>query len=238
MHSDSEWTTSLIEKHLDEDEREEYEHHEHHHHHRHEHRGRRGGGGRGSDGRKSSFHSDRIFLAGILALALIAPFSLVSFQNGLPRSILGYGGRGFHNDHKSREIMMTIPRRKASIQTTRRFEEALEQCRELPLIPGPPADFEKREESDRYVPDVTKTIWIENATIWTGGDNGHEILREARVLLDKGIIKHVGKKGSTPDGDKLIATDRAVHIEAMGAWLTPGIFDMVSFNSFWSLALF
>lgn len=54
---------------------------------------------------------------------------------------------------------------------------------------GPPADFAaKRERSDRFELG-TKAVWIRNATIWTGANDGAEVLREGEVVLDQGIIR-------------------------------------------------
>ncbi|KAJ7054365.1 carbohydrate esterase family 9 protein [Mycena amicta] len=96
----------------------------------------------------------------------------------------------------------------------------LAQCRALELTPGPPDDFHARTVSDRFVKGTRPTL-IRNATVWTGGDDGNEILTRADILLDKGIIKKVG----TVD---VGAYKDAVVIEAEGSWVTPGIVDLHS----------
>src|ERR1700734_501168 len=60
----------------------------------------------------------------------------------------------------------------------------LHRCRHLHTKPGPPPDFNLREESDRFVPGTRATLLM-NATIWTGGAKGFEII-EGDLLLDRG----------------------------------------------------
>lgn len=67
----------------------------------------------------------------------------------------------------------------------------------------------------------TKPFLVRNATIWTGGDAGREVMR-GDVFMRNGIIVSVTKGGENGDLD-----EGTVVLEAEGAWLTPGIFDMV-----------
>ncbi|TFK54416.1 composite domain of metallo-dependent hydrolase [Heliocybe sulcata] len=99
----------------------------------------------------------------------------------------------------------------------------LQKCRALDVLPGPPADFNKRTASDRFV-EGTKPTLIRNATVWTGRRKGKEILHGADILLDKGLIKSLGHLH-----EALIQSyDDLVHVDAKGAWVTPGIVDLHS----------
>ncbi|KAF7318200.1 Carbohydrate esterase family 9 protein [Mycena chlorophos] len=109
-----------------------------------------------------------------------------------------------------------------SVQVPLNAATTIAQCRALSLTPGPPKDFYSRTTSDRFVPGTKPTL-IRNATVWTGGDDGKEILTAADVLIDKGIIQSVGKV----DISRLKLEDYVV-VDAKGAWLTPGIVDMHS----------
>lgn len=66
----------------------------------------------------------------------------------------------------------------------------------------------------------TAPTLIKNATVWTGNDQGRELLLAHDVLLDKGLILRLGQDLETPKGAKVL--------QAHGAWLTPGIVDMHS----------
>ncbi|KAF9052269.1 hypothetical protein BDZ89DRAFT_1056627 [Hymenopellis radicata] len=103
-------------------------------------------------------------------------------------------------------------------------EEALQKCRVLDIPPGPPPDFHLRKESDRFVPG-TKATLIKNATIWTGGHSGKEVV-SGDLLLDKGIIKAIGHV----DTDVLASfnADELTSYDVEGAWVSPGIVDLHS----------
>ncbi|KAJ7911517.1 hypothetical protein B0H13DRAFT_575972 [Mycena leptocephala] len=98
------------------------------------------------------------------------------------------------------------------------------RCRALQLEAGPPQDFHDRTESDRYVPG-TRPHLIQNAKLWTGGNNGTEVF-SGDILIDKGLIKGVGHFGSA----SLLETygSELVVIDAENAWVTPGIVDIHS----------
>ena len=68
--------------------------------------------------------------------------------------------------------------------------EILDRCRTLDVKPAPPNDFYSRTQSDRFAPGTRATV-IRNATIWTGFDDGKEIL-QGDMLLDGGIIRWIG----------------------------------------------
>ena len=94
---------------------------------------------------------------------------------------------------------------------------SLAHCHSLQEKPGPPPDFYKRSRSDRFE-EGTRPVLIKNAKIWTGDRNGTEVLR-TDVLLDKGIIKRVGRVGNF----RLeVFKDDLVVIDAKDAWVTPG----------------
>ncbi|KAJ7164022.1 carbohydrate esterase family 9 protein [Mycena crocata] len=103
-------------------------------------------------------------------------------------------------------------------------ESIASRCRGLQMEAGPPEDFHTRTESDRFVPG-TRPHLIQNATLWTGGGNGTEIIK-GDVLIDKGLIKGVGHLGSA-SLLKMFGSELVV-IDAKGAWVTPGIVDIHS----------
>jgi hypothetical protein len=95
--------------------------------------------------------------------------------------------------------------------------ETLQKCRRLHTKPGPPPDFSLRQQSDRFVFGKRPTL-LRNATIWTGGINGLEIV-EGDLLLDRGLIKAVGK--IQQNVLQAYTTDLIV-IDLGAAWVTPG----------------
>ncbi|KAL0060513.1 hypothetical protein AAF712_012703 [Marasmius tenuissimus] len=89
-------------------------------------------------------------------------------------------------------------------------------------LPSPPKDFYNRTQSDRFDASLAPKhpVVVRNATILTGEvAEGLEIVF-GDVLLDKGIIKAVGKIGKL-DGE-------VEEIQAHGAWVTAGIVDLHS----------
>ena len=100
---------------------------------------------------------------------------------------------------------------------SREAAEAVAHCRSLHAKPGPPSDFAKRSQSDRFVPG-TKPYLIKNARIWTGEKNGTEVIH-ADILLDKGIIKGIGQTARKA----LNAYKEDIQvIDAKNHWVTPG----------------
>ncbi|KAJ6572076.1 carbohydrate esterase family 9 protein [Mycena capillaripes] len=93
------------------------------------------------------------------------------------------------------------------------------QCEALHLTPGPPDNFHSRTQSDRFEKGTKPTL-IRNATIWTGLDDGNEVIH-GDILIDKGLIKKVG----TVD---LRSYANAEVLDAAGAWVSPGIVDLHS----------
>ncbi|KAH9482557.1 hypothetical protein JR316_0004657 [Psilocybe cubensis] len=96
-------------------------------------------------------------------------------------------------------------------------KDILSRCASLQVIPSPPAGFRSREKSDRFE-DGTNSTWIRNAVIFTGKDNGTEIIH-GDLLLHKGIIKGIGKIS----GRVLDDIPNLTVVNASGAWITPGI---------------
>ncbi|KDQ28082.1 hypothetical protein PLEOSDRAFT_1077055 [Pleurotus ostreatus PC15] len=91
---------------------------------------------------------------------------------------------------------------------------------------GPSEGFDKRQQSDRFVPG-TKPYLLTNARIWTGLENGTEVIR-GDVLIDKGIIKGVGHFGRGFIANARTRFADLEVVDAGGKWLTPGIVDMHS----------
>ena len=98
----------------------------------------------------------------------------------------------------------------------------LSRCAALNLTPSPPQNFHSREESDRFEPGTNATL-IRNCVIFTGKDNGTEIIH-GDILLDKGIIKGLGKIS----GRVIDNTPNLTIINANHAWVTPGLIDLHS----------
>ncbi|KZV86711.1 composite domain of metallo-dependent hydrolase [Exidia glandulosa HHB12029] len=102
----------------------------------------------------------------------------------------------------------------------------LATCAALDVPVAPPHDFAERTTSDRFV-EGTKATLIKNATIWTGNDDGKEIVN-ADIFIDKGIIKFIGKSSKrwfTSETGDVTAFNT---FDAAGGWLSPGIVDLHS----------
>lgn len=102
-------------------------------------------------------------------------------------------------------------------------EQSLERCASLKISAGPPARFHDRTVSERFVPGTKPTL-LHNARIWTGEDNGTEVL-QGDVLIDKGIIQGVGNVNLSAFGldiDDLVARGKLDVVDVHGAWVTPG----------------
>lgn len=98
----------------------------------------------------------------------------------------------------------------------------LSHCAALKITPSPPQDFHSREESDRFEPGTNATL-IRNCVIFTGKDNGTEVIH-GDILLDKGVIKGLGKISGRVIDD----TPNLTIINANHAWVTPGLIDLHS----------
>lgn len=101
----------------------------------------------------------------------------------------------------------------------------LARCSQLHALPGPPPNFHERTHSDRLEPG-TRPVLIRNGVLWTGADNGTEILRGRDILLDGGIIQSIGHLGHLVEDAEALAGLEVV--DAQGKWVTPGIIDVHS----------
>ncbi|EIW84617.1 hypothetical protein CONPUDRAFT_134601 [Coniophora puteana RWD-64-598 SS2] len=98
----------------------------------------------------------------------------------------------------------------------------LSRCEYLSTPAGPPSDFAQRTRSDRFVPG-TRPVLLRNARIWTGGNDGTEVL-EGDVYLEDGIVKAVGSVShELLDGNLNVQV-----LDVNGSWVTPGIVDLHS----------
>ena len=100
---------------------------------------------------------------------------------------------------------------------------SLARCASLKISAGPPANFHDRSESDRFVAG-TKATLLHNARIWTGENNGTEIIR-GDVFMDKGMIQGVGNidfRALGLDVNGMVARGELNVVDVRGAWVTPG----------------
>ncbi|KAF8322076.1 hypothetical protein DL93DRAFT_2071836 [Clavulina sp. PMI_390] len=102
-------------------------------------------------------------------------------------------------------------------------QEILDECAALYTLPGPPKDFGERTVSDRFEPAAVPTL-ITNATIWTGNNNGTEVIHGGEIFLEGGLIKYVGDRVPS----HFTTNNRVRSINAQLAWVTPAIVDMHS----------
>jgi len=93
----------------------------------------------------------------------------------------------------------------------------LSRCALLRATPHPQKLFHSREESDRFESGTNATL-IRNALIFTGKDNGTDVIH-GDILLDKGIVKGIGKIS----GRVIDNTPNLTIVNANGAWVTPGL---------------
>ncbi|KAG1742007.1 hypothetical protein EDB19DRAFT_2038647 [Suillus lakei] len=106
--------------------------------------------------------------------------------------------------------------------------QILSKCAYTRAKPGPPPNFHARTQSDRYVDtENTTPVLVRNATIWTAGNDGHEVVT-GDLLMHHGLIKAIGDVPLS-----LIRQVKSEHmklevVNAHGAWVTPGIVDLHS----------
>jgi len=96
-------------------------------------------------------------------------------------------------------------------------QKILARCMSLKTLPGPPLAFHSRDISDRYEPGTNAT-WIKHGVIFTGEKNGTVIIK-GDLLLDKGIVKAIGRI----PGWMLDRVENLTTVDAHGAWITPGL---------------
>ncbi|KAH8080277.1 carbohydrate esterase family 9 protein [Cristinia sonorae] len=116
-------------------------------------------------------------------------------------------------------IVTTTPNQ---VTLSARASASLARCHATTAKPGPSPDFHKRTQSDRFAVG-TKPVLLKNAKVWTGNDNGTEVL-DADILLDKGLIKGIGHVR----GETLAMYQDLQVVDVKGAWVTPGIVDLHS----------
>lgn len=102
-------------------------------------------------------------------------------------------------------------------------KRGLAKCEAIKLMPPDTTTFRvNRTVSDRFEPNNAKPVLLKNATVWTGGDDGEEVLFGASIYLKGGVVVSVG----TEKDVRRQVTDHAVEIDVEGRWITPGIVDM------------
>ncbi|KAH7888767.1 carbohydrate esterase family 9 protein [Phlebopus sp. FC_14] len=102
------------------------------------------------------------------------------------------------------------------------LSKALSRCEYLSRKAGPPDDFHSRTQSDRFDPGTPATL-IRRAKIWTGNDNGSEVVH-GDILIDNGLVAAVGRVDES-------LVKRYKHLQVVdvhNSWVTPGIIDMHS----------
>ncbi|CAK5281395.1 unnamed protein product [Mycena citricolor] len=102
------------------------------------------------------------------------------------------------------------------------------QCAAILASQSPAASYPAhRQQSDRYVRG-TRPVLLRNATLWTGRDEGREVVRGASVLLDRGLV--VAVLAEIPDAARLAETwglpaGLLDVVDVHGKWVTPGMVD-------------
>ena len=103
-------------------------------------------------------------------------------------------------------------------------KRGLAKCEAIKLMPPDTTHFRvNRTISDRYEPNNAKPVLLKNATVWTGGDNGEEVLFGASIYLKGGVVVSVG---TAKDVQRQIVDHGVEEIDVEGRWITPGIIDM------------
>ncbi|KAF8844379.1 composite domain of metallo-dependent hydrolase [Paxillus ammoniavirescens] len=103
-----------------------------------------------------------------------------------------------------------------------RLAKVAARCEYLAQEPGPPPDFHQRTHSDRFDPGTPPTL-IRSAKIWTGNNNGSQVIH-GDILLENGLIVAIGRIHKS-------VIEKYKHLEVVdvhGAWVTPGIVDLHS----------
>ncbi|ODN78842.1 hypothetical protein L202_04386 [Cryptococcus amylolentus CBS 6039] len=102
------------------------------------------------------------------------------------------------------------------------IRDGIEQCE---IISRPPPHYKpftaSREKNERFV-EGTKSVLLKNGTVWTGEDDGQEILHGADVFLENGVVRKIG---SGLDLTEHLKDKNYDQVELDGAWVTPGIVD-------------
>lgn len=112
-------------------------------------------------------------------------------------------------------------------KTTPDFIKAgLARCEEVRTMPPDTSNFAKdRTMSDRFEVG-TKSVLLSNGTLWTGAQNGEEVIYGGSVLLKNGVIFKIGKHSDVmTDVQALLEKEEVETIDLEGKWVTPGIVD-------------
>lgn len=101
-------------------------------------------------------------------------------------------------------------------------QEVLNRCAALKATPFVSETFRSRKSSERYEYGNNATL-IRDATIFTGKDNGTEIIH-GDILLEKGIVRGIGRIPARVIDE----AENLTVIEAHGAWVTPGLGEVLN----------
>ena len=142
-------------------------------------------------------------------------FTAVGDSLGIP-GILRFRGQmqdyrigGTYLDTQENQHPWTASREEA-VSTGMGSSEEAGQKKSLPVVyPDGAFGIER-------TPPQAGSILVQNATIWTSGPQG--VLEKADLLVEKGIIKQVGRSLTAPSSETIV-------IDAAGKHLTPGIID-------------
>jgi len=125
------------------------------------------------------------------------------------------------SDHLSYESEETVAHRPSLVK----------KCQNIRAPAGPPASFQpssrvkSRNGNERWV-SGTPPVLLQNAKIWTGAENGTQMI-DGNILLDRGLVIAVG------DIPASLLAEHDVHgqlqrIDVEGKWVTPGLVDLHS----------
>jgi hypothetical protein len=108
------------------------------------------------------------------------------------------------------------------------IKAGLARCEEVRTMPPDTSSFAKdRTVSDRFEVG-TKSVLLSNGTVWTGAENGEEVIYGGSVLLKNGVVWKVGKHDDVMaemQAEGLFQEEEVETIELDGKWLSPGIVD-------------
>lgn len=127
--------------------------------------------------------------------------------------------------------LLTVGHSRHHVRVPLHAADTLAKCRSLSVKPAPPPGFSDRVQSDRYEPGTTSVL-IRNASIWTGLDDGRDVVH-GDILLENGLIKSVGDASGLLSNHNLEVVDAEVSLSialvqssgdtyVQGAWVTPG----------------
>ncbi len=114
-----------------------------------------------------------------------------------------------------------------SSKTTPEFVvDGLQRCK-MTATPRPDlTDFASSRKVNHRFEEGTKPVLLKNGTIWTGEDEGKEIVYGGSVFLDKGLIVKIGShKDVVAHAEDFYGLTKGDYetIELGGKWVTPGL---------------